>query len=59
MYKKYAYVYDLIYSNKNYKKDSERIRKFIKRYKKTKGRDLIEFACGSGNFLKYLKKDFN
>jgi len=59
MYRKHAQIYDLIYSNKDYQQDSERVQKFIERYKQSSGNDLLEVACGSGNYLHYLKNQFN
>lgn len=58
MYKSLAKYYDLIYSKKDYKKESQRIKDLIKKNKKSKGKELLEVACGTGNHLKYLKKDF-
>lgn len=36
-----------------------RLKKLISRYKKSKGRDLLDVACGTGNHLKYLKNSFS
>ena len=56
---KYAQIYDLIYSGKNYEEESKRITRIIKRYKKSDGKELLEVACGTGNYLKFFKNDFN
>jgi len=59
MYKKLAKYYDLIYSAKNYKKEAEIIKRLIGKYKRTKGKHLLEIACGTGGHLKYLKNNFS
>ena len=59
MYREYAKVYDLIYSGKDYKKEAKEIKDLIKKNKKSKGKNLLEVACGTGKHLEYLKKDFN
>ena len=58
-YKKLAKYYDASYHWKDYKKESESIHLLIKKYKKTKGNDLLEVACGTGNHIKYLRKNYN
>jgi len=59
MYGEQARIYDLIYSFKDYKKEAKEIKALIKRNKKSKGKELLEVACGTGNHLQYLEKDFN
>ena len=59
MFGEYARIYDLVYSGKDYKKESEEITKIIKKYKKSQGNELLEFAVGTGNYLQYLKKYFH
>ncbi len=58
LYKDLAKYYDLIYSWKDYKKESAIIIKLIKKHKKSKGRELLEAGCGTGHHLKYFKKNF-
>lgn len=58
MYGELAKYYDLIYSWKNYKKEDEKIKEIIRKYKRTKGNSLLEVACGTGRHLEYLKNDF-
>ena len=58
LYKGLAKYYDLVYSIKDYKKESERIRKLIKKYNKSKGSRVLEFACGTGIHAKYLSRYF-
>ena len=59
LYKKLAKYYDLIYSWKDYKKDSIKIRNLIKKYKKSDGKEFLDVACGTGEHLKYLKNNFS
>ncbi len=58
-YKKLALYYDLIFSAKDYKKDTEFVKKIVKRYKKSKGNKLLDIGCGTGNHDKYLKSNFS
>ena len=54
-----AKYYDIMYQKKDYKKETAIIETLISKYKKSKGRELLEVACGTGNYLKYLKDNFN
>lgn len=59
LYKDMANVYDLIYKNKNYSEESKSIIKLILEHKKSKGKELLELACGTGRFLEYFEKRYN
>lgn len=59
LYKDLARYYDLIYSWKDYKKESLKLKKLIKQYKQVKGNKLLEVACGTGQHIKYIRKDFS
>lgn len=59
LYQNLAKYYDLIYSWKDYQKEVEKIEKLISKYKKSKGKELLEVACGSGHHLKYFKRKFS
>ena len=50
--------YDLIYSalGKNYQQESDKLHRFIKLYKRSKGKRLLDVACGTGGHLQYLQK---
>lgn len=58
-YKDAAKYYDLLFEWKDYGKDTKRLVSVIKKYKKSNGRELLELACGTGNYLKYLQRDFS
>jgi ubiquinone/menaquinone biosynthesis C-methylase UbiE len=58
LYKENAEYYDLLYHNKNYRKESQNISKLISKYKKTSGKELLDVACGTGNHLKYLHQRY-
>ncbi len=58
MYEESAFYYDIIYSYKNYEKESEKLHRIIQRYKKSKKNFLLDVACGTGNHIAYLKKHY-
>ncbi len=59
MYKQLAKYYDKIYSFKDYKTESVKIHSLIKKYKKSKGKEMLDVACGTGNHIQYLKKYYD
>ncbi|MFX1344099.1 MAG: methyltransferase domain-containing protein, partial [Promethearchaeota archaeon] len=59
MYKELAKYYDLIYSWKDYRKETNKIEKLIKKYKKSDGNKLLDVACGTGKHVEYLKENFS
>ena len=56
-YNKLALYYDFICEDR--KHDVEILRKIIKKHKETKGKKLLDVACGTGLEDKYLKKYFD
>ncbi len=59
MYRDKSCYYDLIYSSKPYEKETKHILKLIRKYKKNKGKELLEVACGTGTYITYFKRYFN
>lgn len=57
-YKKLAKYYDAINFKKDYLKESLLLKKFISKYRKSQGTDLLDIACGTGEHIKQLKNDF-
>jgi len=58
MYKTLARYYDLLYSGKEYEEESEYLKEVIAEYKKSKGNELLDCACGTGNHLRYFIDEF-
>ena len=58
LYTDLARYYDLIYSWKDYQKEAATIRRLITKYKRSKGCDLLEVACGTGRHTHYFKDKF-
>jgi ubiquinone/menaquinone biosynthesis C-methylase UbiE len=59
MWRDLSRYYDLIYSNKPYQIESDRVVKLVRRYKKSRGKELLDVACGTGGHLEYLKRSFH
>jgi ubiquinone/menaquinone biosynthesis C-methylase UbiE len=59
LYGELAKYYDLIYSFKDYRKEVSRIKALVLKYKKSRGRGLLDVACGTGHHLEYLKEEFS
>ena len=58
-YEASARYYDLLYAWKNYKQETAQIRRLIRKYKKSSGRELLEVACGTGGHARHLQKHFS
>jgi ubiquinone/menaquinone biosynthesis C-methylase UbiE len=57
MFRESSHFYDLLYSFKDYKKESEEIINLIK-LKKPDSRTILDIGCGTGEHHKYLKNEF-
>ena len=54
-YKEYSYIYDNIYSNKNYKKEFDFILKYLKRFS-PKSKTILDLGCGTGSYTQFFAK---
>lgn len=61
MFARSANYYDVIYETmgKNYEIESSRLLSFVKKYGSGSCKTLLDVACGTGEHLKYLQKDFS
>lgn len=58
LYRKFARYYDLIYQWMDYPGETQFIKTMIEKFKKSKGTDLLDVACGTGNHAQYLQNSF-
>jgi ubiquinone/menaquinone biosynthesis C-methylase UbiE len=58
LYRKFARYYDLIYQWMDYPGEVEFIEKMVKLHQQSKGFQLLDVACGTGNHAQYLKNSF-
>ncbi|MGD8978999.1 MAG: class I SAM-dependent methyltransferase [candidate division WOR-3 bacterium] len=58
-YNELASLYDFICTPENRKRDVAVLERIIKRHVKSKGKELLDVACGTGLEDSYLKKNFN
>lgn len=56
MFEKTAEFYDLIYTWKDYEKESADLHELIQVYCQSDGKSLLDVACGTGKHLEYLQK---
>ena len=58
MFSKSAQYYDEIYAaiDKNYAAEANKVRKIVQKYKKSKGKSLLDVACGTGVHAGFLSK---
>jgi ubiquinone/menaquinone biosynthesis C-methylase UbiE len=61
LFDKSASYYDLIYGTmeKDYRKEAKRLHAIIQKYSKTKGKDLLDVACGTGRHIQFLYKFYS
>jgi ubiquinone/menaquinone biosynthesis C-methylase UbiE len=55
-YSRFAEYYDALYSFKDYKTESETLRKIIEAHKRSDGNTLLDVACGTGGHIQYLRQ---
>lgn len=53
-FEKYAEFYDIIYQNKDYKKEAEFLRSIMTKLNIGKDNDILEIGCGTGKHLEYI-----
>jgi ubiquinone/menaquinone biosynthesis C-methylase UbiE len=58
-YRRLAKYYDVIYSFKEYRKDSTQIMRLISKYGRNKGKTLLDVGCGTGQHIKYFKQKYS
>ena len=51
-------VYDVIYSNKDYEGESVKLEQLIKDRCESGGNEMLEAACGTGNYLQYFQTEY-
>jgi ubiquinone/menaquinone biosynthesis C-methylase UbiE len=58
LYNHLAQYYDSLFWWKDYEKESRMLKRLIDRHKISKGRRLLDVACGTGSHLFYLQNEF-
>jgi len=58
LYKSLAWCYEFITSGKGHKEEADFVIRMAKKYKKSKGKELLDVCCGHGWHDKFLKKNF-
>lgn len=54
--KKYAEIYDLIYSKKDYLKESDWIERLFLKYSEKRPAKILELGCGTGNYTEIFTR---
>jgi len=58
LYKDLAWCYGFITVGEGHKKEANFVKNIVKKYKKSKGNELLNVGCGHGWHGKFLKEDF-
>ncbi len=56
---KWSWLYDKLYSYKDYCGEATRLKEIIGAYQRSHGRRLLDVACGTGKHLEHLRVDFD
>lgn len=59
LYTQLAEYYDAEYSFKNYRKEAAQLIALVRRYGRSKGREWLDVACGTGGHLQYISRAFH
>ena len=55
----FAQYYDSVYSKKDYRAEANKIHSLIRRFGRSRGKDLLDAACGTGNHIRFLQKEYH
>jgi 2-polyprenyl-3-methyl-5-hydroxy-6-metoxy-1,4-benzoquinol methylase len=58
LYKSLVWCYEFITTGKGHRKETTFVKKTVKKYKKSKGNELLDVGCGHGWHDKFLKRNF-
>lgn len=58
MYRHLARYYDLIYDQKDYRKDTAELVRLARKFGESKGHRWLDVACGTGRHLELLRREF-
>ena len=58
-YSKLAKIYDALYSFKNYEAEARRLHEIISAKKTSPDNALLDVACGTGNHLSFLRRNYS
>ena len=59
LYGELAPFYSLIYSEKDYRAETIRLRRLAKRFGRSRGRAWLDVACGNGGHLEHLRRSYD
>lgn len=58
-YNQLSKYYDVLHNKKNYGEEARFFMNLISKYKKSRGKELLDVACGTGSHLFYFKNKFD